>query len=73
MYIGYGYSNKSEKEAFKKAVKFVRGHVIPFNKVRLDKYYSNEKDIQERGEGVEACVCFQRKTFPILVTSGMRF
>ncbi len=56
MYIGYGYSNKSEKEAFKKAVKFVKRHDIPFQKVRLDKYYSNEKDIQKLGEEVEACV-----------------
>ena len=56
MYIGYGYSNNSEKEAFKKAVKFVREHGIPLNKVRLDKYYSNEKDIQELGEDVEALV-----------------
>ena len=56
MYIGYGYSNKSVKEAFEKAVKFVKKHEIPFNKVRLDKYYSNRKDLQKLGEDVEAFV-----------------
>jgi len=56
MYIGYGYSNKSEKEAFRKAVKFVKRHEIPFEKVRLDKYYSNRKTLEELGEDVEACV-----------------
>ncbi|KXA96056.1 transposase, partial [candidate division MSBL1 archaeon SCGC-AAA259J03] len=56
MYIGYGYSNKSEKQAFRKALKFVKKHNIPFHKVRLDKNYSNKKNIQELGENVEACV-----------------
>ncbi|KXA93429.1 transposase [candidate division MSBL1 archaeon SCGC-AAA259E19] len=56
MYIGYGYSNKSEKETFKRAVEFVKKHDIPFHKVRLDKYYSNKKDIRELGEDAEAFV-----------------
>ncbi|KXB07185.1 transposase [candidate division MSBL1 archaeon SCGC-AAA382C18] len=56
MYVGYGYSNKSEKEAFKKAVEFVKKHDIPLNKVRLDKYYSNRKDLKKLGEDVEAFV-----------------
>ena len=56
MYIGYGYSNKSEKDAFEKAVKFVKKHKIPFNKVRLDKYYSNRKDLRKLGGEVEALV-----------------
>jgi len=56
MYIGYGYSNKSEKEAFEKAVEFVKKHGIPFNKVRLDKYYSTKKDLKKLGEDVEALV-----------------
>lgn len=56
MYIGYGYSNKLEKEAFRKALDFVKRHEIPLNKVRFDKYYSCLKDIRELGEGVKACV-----------------
>lgn len=56
MYIGYGYSNKSEKEAFKKAVKFVKKHNIPLNKIRLDKYYSNKKDLKRLGNEVEAFI-----------------
>jgi len=56
MYIGYGYSHKSEKEAFEKAVKFVKKHDISLNKVRLDKYYSTRKDLEKLGEDVEALV-----------------
>ena len=38
MYIGYGTSFKSEKNAFYKAMKMVKGNKI--NSIRLDKYYA---------------------------------
>ncbi|KXA96186.1 transposase [candidate division MSBL1 archaeon SCGC-AAA259J03] len=56
MYVAYGYSNKSEKEAFRKALAFLKEHEIPFHKVRLDKYYSNKKNIRELGRDVEVTV-----------------
>ncbi|KXB03127.1 transposase [candidate division MSBL1 archaeon SCGC-AAA261F19] len=56
MYIGYGYSNKSEKRAFRKALALLEREGIPLHKVRLDKYYSSRKNIRELGEGVEAVV-----------------
>jgi transposase len=40
MYIGYGTSIKSEKEAFDKAVAMAKSMGIAINSVRLDKYYS---------------------------------
>ena len=38
MYIGYGTSFKSEKKAFYKAMKMVKGNKI--NSIRLDRYYA---------------------------------
>lgn len=46
MYIAYGYSHKSEMDAFKKAMKMLLMlNVIP-NSIRLDKYYSSRKIIR---------------------------
>lgn len=56
MYIAYGYSNKSEKEAFRRALGFLGREGIPLHKVGLDKYYSSRKNIRELGENVEVIV-----------------
>lgn len=56
MYVAYGYSDTSEKEAFRKAIRFVREHNLPVNSVRLDKYYSSRKNLRELGRDVEAFV-----------------
>ncbi len=56
MYVGCGYSNKSERADFGRAGGFAKSHEIPFNEVRLDKYYSTKKDLQKLGEDVEALV-----------------
>lgn len=42
MYIGYGTSMKSEKEAFRKAVNMMKRIGISANSTRLDKYYSHQ-------------------------------
>ena len=42
MYIGYGTSFKSEKEAFERALALAKKFGIRVNSLRLDKYYSGE-------------------------------
>lgn len=56
MYVAYGYSDVSEKAAFRKAIEFVEQEDLPFESVRLDKYYSSRKNLRELGEVVEAFV-----------------
>jgi len=56
MYVAYGYSDVSEKAAFRKAIAFVERAGLPLNSVRLDKYYSFRKNLRELGEEVEAFV-----------------
>ena len=46
MYVGYGTSMESEKEAFDEAYKMMKEIGIIVNSVRLDKYYSNRKIIK---------------------------
>ncbi|MGB9635852.1 MAG: ISNCY family transposase [Thermoplasmata archaeon] len=41
MYIAHGTSQKSEKEAFEKAMKFLRFINVEMISIRLDKYFSN--------------------------------
>ena len=40
MYIAFGSSMKSEKEAFDNAIKFIKTVDVKLKSVRLDKYYS---------------------------------
>lgn len=56
LYVAYGYSDVSEKAAFRKAITFVEREALPMNSVRLDKYYSSRKNLRELGEEVEAFV-----------------
>jgi transposase len=56
MYVAYGYSDVSEKAAFRKALRFVEGEELPLESVRLDKYYSSRKNLRELGEDVETVV-----------------
>lgn len=43
MYAGFGYSRKSEMEAFDKAMKMFEGLGVTMDEVSLDKYYSSRK------------------------------
>jgi transposase len=43
MYVGLGYSNRSEKDAFNKAMKMLRNMGVKINSISLDKYYSTRK------------------------------
>jgi len=47
MYIGYGTSMKSEKEAFRKAKEMTKDIGISIKSVRLDKYYSHQSIVDE--------------------------
>ena len=49
MYVGYGVSMKSEKEAFMSAREMAREREININSVRLDKYYSYRSIANEFG------------------------
>ena len=42
MYVGFGTSFKSEKDAFEKALRIAKETGIPIKSIRLDKYYSAE-------------------------------
>jgi transposase len=46
MYIGFGSSLKSEKEAFNKASEIVKNTGIKIEAFNLDRYYSNQADIE---------------------------
>jgi Transposase len=39
MYVAFGYSNRSEKDAFNKAMKMLKG--VEINSIALDRYYSS--------------------------------
>lgn len=56
MYVGYGYSDTSEKAAFRKAIRFVEREEFPMESIRLDKYYSSRKTLRELGDDVDAFV-----------------
>ncbi|MFQ5816009.1 MAG: ISNCY family transposase [Candidatus Hydrothermarchaeaceae archaeon] len=46
MYVGFGYSKKSEMEAFNKAMQMVEKHGIAIDSIALDKYYSSRKALK---------------------------
>ena len=50
MYAGFGYSKKSEMEAFEKAMKMLERLGIAMDEVSLDKYYSSRKVLKLFGK-----------------------
>jgi transposase len=46
MYVGFGYSAKSEKDAFEKAMKMLKSMGVKVNSISLDKYYSTRKTLR---------------------------
>lgn len=46
-YSGYGYSSRSEKEAYERAIAMTREMGIPISSIRLDKYYSSRKVLKD--------------------------
>ena len=49
MYVGHGYSSKSEMEAFHRAMEVVNKLGIRVNSITLDKYYSSRKVLRQFG------------------------
>lgn len=50
MYVGVGYSNRSEMDAFTKAMKMLTVLEISMDEVSLDKYYSSRKVLRMFGQ-----------------------
>ena len=50
MYVGVGYSTKSEMDAFHKAMKMVKEFGISIDSIALDKYYSSRKVLKLFGK-----------------------
>ena len=50
MYVGFGYSKKSEMDAFNKAMKMLDGLGIAADEVSLDRYYSSRKVLKLFGK-----------------------
>lgn len=60
MYVGFGTSFKSEKEAFERALQVAKDAGIPVESIRLDKYYSAEAY-------VELCQKYLGKVKPFII------
>ena len=60
IYIGYGTSLKSEKDAFEKGLKMAKEMSINVESIRLDKYYSAEAY-------VELCQKYLGKVKPFII------
>ncbi len=50
MYVGLGYSNISEKDAFNKAMKMLKEMGVKINSISLDKYYSTRNTLRMFGK-----------------------
>ena len=50
MYVGFGYSNRSEKDAFEKAMRMLKSMGVKINSISLDKYYSSRKILKLFGK-----------------------
>jgi len=50
MYVGFGYSKKSEMDAFNQAVEMLKGLGVPVNSVSLDRYYSSRRVLRLFGK-----------------------
>ncbi|OFV66194.1 MAG: transposase [Candidatus Syntrophoarchaeum butanivorans] len=50
MYVGFGYSNRSEKDAFNKAMKILKEMGVKMNSISLDRYYSTRKTLKVFGK-----------------------
>lgn len=56
MYVGFGYSNKSEMEAFRLAMGMLEWRGIEMDEISLDRYYSSRKVLRLFGKGTSVYV-----------------
>ncbi|CAD7769728.1 hypothetical protein AIOGIFDO_00671 [Candidatus Methanoperedenaceae archaeon GB37] len=64
MHVGFGYSNRSEKDAFSKAIKMLQDIGVKINFISLDKYYSTKKTLKLFDKETAVYLSFQRKIYP---------
>ncbi len=50
MYVGLGYFSRSEKDAFKEAMKMLKSMGVKINSISLDRYYSTRKTLRMFGK-----------------------
>ena len=50
MYVGFGYSDRSEKDAFEKAMKMLKEMGVKVKSISLDRYYSSRKTLRLFGK-----------------------
>ncbi|MEM0160529.1 MAG: hypothetical protein QXH07_04415 [Thermoplasmata archaeon] len=50
LYVGYGTSMKSGRDAYNKAMIMLKALVLKINSVRLDQYYSGQSIIDDYSE-----------------------
>lgn len=60
MYVGFGYSKKSEMEAFHRAMAMLKELGVEVNEISLDKYYSSRKVLRLFGEKTSVYVIPKR-------------
>ena len=58
MYVAFGHSNRSEKEAFDKAMRMLEG--VKINSISLDSYYSVRKVLKLFGEETAVYVILKK-------------
>lgn len=58
MYIAYGSSFKSEKEAYKDALLMLKETEIKIKSIRLDKYFSNQLDVETLNDRFADIKCY---------------
>ncbi|MDG6928803.1 MAG: ISNCY family transposase [Nitrososphaerota archaeon] len=60
MYIAFGSSTKSEKEAYDRAMEMLSGIDVSLKSIRLDRYYSNPSDVGSFGRDTSVFVIPKR-------------
>ena len=64
MHVGLGYSNRSEKDAFNKAIKMLKDIGVKTNSISPDKYYITKKTLKLFDKETAVYLSFQRKISP---------
>lgn len=74
IYLAYGTSYKSEKEAYNKAIEMLRKTGISLESIRLDRYYSGQtlvRNLNEEHEGIK-CYLIPKKGTTIRGTTAWK-
>jgi len=55
LYVAYGYSSRSEKDTYRKAMAMAKELCIEMKSIRLDKYYSTRATLMGLGNAAPSC------------------